>query len=55
VADNRSTKGTGGGAELRQFLAVVSIGHPAETPEKGRKGLDEITFTNQYGLHPFEN
>ncbi len=33
------------------LIAVVSIGHPAETPEKGRKGLDEITFTNTYGLH----
>ncbi len=33
------------------LLSVVSIGHPAETPEKGRKGLDEITFTDKYGLH----
>jgi nitroreductase len=33
------------------LISVVSIGHPAETPEKGRKGLDEITFTNKYGLH----
>ena len=32
------------------LLSVVSIGHPAETPEKGRKGLDEITFTDKYGL-----
>jgi nitroreductase len=32
-------------------VSVVSIGHPAEIPEKGRKGLDEITFTNKYGLH----
>jgi nitroreductase len=32
-------------------VSVVSIGHPAETPEKGRKGLDEITFANKYGLH----
>ena len=33
------------------LISVVSIGHPAETPEKGRKGLDEITFDNKYGLH----
>lgn len=26
------------------LISVVSIGHPAEAPEKGRKGLDEITF-----------
>jgi nitroreductase len=32
------------------LLSVVSIGHPAETPEKGRKGLDELTFTDRYGL-----
>jgi nitroreductase len=32
------------------LLSVVSIGHPAETPEKGRRGLDEITFTDEYGL-----
>jgi len=32
------------------LLSVVSIGHPAETPEKGRKGLDEITFIDKYGL-----
>jgi nitroreductase len=32
------------------LISVVSIGHPAETPEKGRKDLDEITFTNKYGL-----
>jgi len=32
-------------------VSVVSIGHPDETPEKGRKELDEITFTNKYGLH----
>ena len=32
------------------LLSVVSIGHPAETPEKGRKELDEITFADKYGL-----
>ena len=32
------------------LLSVISIGHPAETPEKGRRELDEITFTNRYGL-----
>lgn len=32
------------------LLSIVSIGHLAETPEKGRKGLDEITFADKYGL-----
>ena len=30
-------------------ISVVSIGHAAENPEKGRKGLDEIAFTDRYG------
>ena len=33
------------------LISVVSIGYPTEAPEKPRKGLDEITFTNRYGLH----
>jgi nitroreductase len=33
------------------LLSVVSVGYSSEAPEKGRKGLDEITFTNTYGLH----
>ena len=33
------------------LISVVSIGHPAEAPEKGRKGLDEITFTDKYSPH----
>jgi nitroreductase len=33
------------------LISVVSIGHPAEAPDKGRKTLDEITFANKYGLH----
>ena len=32
------------------LLSIVSIGHPAEKPEKARKGLDEITFTDKYGF-----
>jgi nitroreductase len=32
-------------------ISIVSIGYPAEAPEKGRKGLDELTFANKYGLH----
>jgi nitroreductase len=30
-------------------ISVISIGHAAENPEKGRKGLDEIAFTDKYG------
>jgi len=30
------------------LLSIAAIGHPAETPEKGRKALDEITFGNKY-------
>ena len=33
------------------LISVVSIGYPAEAPERPRKGLDEITFANKYGLH----
>jgi len=33
------------------LIAIISIGYPAETPEKGRKKLDEITLTNKYRLH----
>jgi nitroreductase len=35
--------------EEELLVSVVSIGYPAEKPEKGRKGLDEITFTDTYG------
>ena len=30
-------------------ISVVSIGHAAENPEKGRKGLEELAFTDRYG------
>ena len=33
------------------LLSLISIGHPGEAPEKGRKGLDEITFSDKYGFH----
>ena len=32
------------------LLSLISVGYSAETPEKGRKGLDEITFTGKYSL-----
>ncbi|MFO7772391.1 MAG: nitroreductase family protein [Dehalococcoidia bacterium] len=32
------------------LLSIVSIGHPAEMPEKERRGLDEITFLDNYRL-----
>ena len=36
--------------EEESLLSVVSIGHPAETPQKEKKTLDEVTFINRYGL-----
>jgi nitroreductase len=38
--------------EEELLISVVSVGYSAETPEKGRKGLDEITFANKYGSQP---
>ena len=32
------------------LLSIISVGYPAETPEKGRKELAEITFRDKYGL-----
>ena len=37
--------------EEERLLSVISIGHPAETPQKEKKGLEEIAFVNKYGLH----
>lgn len=33
-----------------RLLSVISVGHPAETPQKEKKALEEITFINRYGL-----
>ena len=30
-------------------ISVISIGHAADKPEKGRRGLDELAFTDSYG------
>lgn len=30
-------------------ISVISIGHAAENPQKGRKQLDEIVFADRYG------
>lgn len=30
-------------------ISVVSIGHAADSPEKGRKGLNELVFADRYG------
>jgi nitroreductase len=32
------------------LLSIVSVGHPAEAPDKERKKLDEITFPEKYRL-----
>ena len=36
--------------EDERLLSVISVGHPAETPQKEKKALDEVTFINKYGL-----
>ena len=36
--------------EKEWLISVISIGYPGETPEKGRKDLNEITFVNKYGF-----
>lgn len=37
--------------EEDRLLSVISIGHPAESPERTRRELQEITFTDKYGRH----
>jgi nitroreductase len=32
-----------------RLLSVIVIGHPAEAPQKTRKELSELTFTDEYG------
>ena len=32
-----------------RLLSVIAIGHPAESPQKTRKEVDEVTFTDRYG------
>jgi len=35
--------------EEERLLSVISVGHPAEIPQKEKKALEEITYTNRYG------
>lgn len=35
--------------EDERLLSVIAIGHPAETPQKERRELAELTFTDEYG------
>ena len=35
--------------EDERLLSVIVIGHPAESPQKTRRELSEITFTDSYG------
>ena len=35
--------------EDERLLSVIVIGQPAETPQKTRKELSELTFTDEYG------
>ena len=32
-----------------RLLSVITIGHPAENPQKARKELSELIFTDEYG------
>ena len=32
-----------------RLLSVIAIGHPAESPQKMRRELSEVTFTDSYG------
>jgi len=32
-----------------RLISVIAIGHPAESPQKTRRKLDELTFTDRYG------
>ena len=32
-----------------RLLSAIAIGHPAESPQKTRRKLDEVTFTDRYG------
>jgi len=52
------TYGTGNEASAKKvlnvpeddrLLSVIAIGHPAESCQKTRKKLDEVTFTDRYG------
>ena len=36
--------------DVERLLSVISVGHPAETPQKEKKALEEITFINRYDL-----
>ena len=35
--------------EEERLLSVIAMGHPAESQQKTRKELDEVTFTDRYG------
>jgi len=35
--------------EDERLLSVIAIGHPAESRQKTRRELDEVTFTDSYG------
>jgi len=35
--------------EEGRLLSVIAIGHPAESPQRTRKRIEEITFTDKYG------
>ena len=48
-SEEKSAKEIIGAPEEVRLTAVISLGYPVETPQIGRKELDEITFINKYG------
>ena len=35
--------------DYERLIAVIAIGHPAESPQGTRRKLDEVVFTDRYG------
>ena len=50
MAWEEEAKRTLGIPEQERLLSVISVGHPAEIPQKEKKTLEEITFIDRYGL-----
>jgi len=49
TGDEESAKKVLNVPEDERLVSVIAIGHPAESPQKTRRRLDELTFTDRYG------